>query len=296
MKLERFSPFLAATLLLASSAAVADEATEAQVRNVDVRKIVVAGADADAPRTGLFVSRVQTNGEEPVTQLQVLGSGAEAIELDDLLDGQTRSFELGDGRWADITRDGDLLRLEIDGEEIEVPMNPAANGLFPGLAGLDAEQRVKVFMVAGDELGGAHEVMTFIGEDGSVQHPAHGEDFQWNEDGGAFHWRQDGDATIGSRVVVKRIGGEDGADGENVQVLAFPAMPLHGMLGGAPDFENLEALEGADPETRERVVAALKEILGGHHAVRIDVDAQGAAPAAGERKIIVRHAAPAEVR
>ena len=284
MKLERLTLPLAASLLLAAGVASADDATEARVRNVDVRKIVVAGDGADAPHHGVFVSRVQTNGDDPVTQLQVLGSDAEAIAIDDLADGETRSIDLGDGRWADLTRDGEMLRLELDDQEIEIPLNPAANGMLPGL---DGAKQVQVFMVAGDELhadDGAHGVMTFIGEDGSIQHPAMGEGFEWHEDG---------DAMIGSRVVVKHLG--DGTDDENVRVMALPAFPLHGMLGGAQDLENLKALEGADPEVRERVLAALQEILGNHHAVTIDMDVQvddDAAP--GERKVIVRRAAPVE--
>jgi hypothetical protein len=302
MMLSRTLP-LAAVLLLAGGASIAEEATDAQVRKVEVRKIVLAhGEGDDVAKTGVFVKRIQDNGDAPNTFVQVLGSDSEAIDIDDLADGETRSFELGDGKWMDVTRVGEMLTLDVDGKEIQVPLNPADNMMLaglPGLAGLAGlgDEHVEVMMMTGDDMPehahGAHRMM-FISDDGAVQELSGEGNFEWTsehgegvhglmfigEDGemtqipmdGSHQWTPDGNMAIAgtSRIIVKRIGHE-GADGENVQVMALPAFPLHG-LGEHPNLDELDALKDADPEVRAKVLEALHEILGKHHAVQLDVD------------------------
>lgn len=302
MMLTRSLP-LAAVLLLAAGAAVADEATDAQVRNVEVRKIVLAHGDGNSDaKTGVFVKRIQENGDAPNTFVQVLGSDAEAINIDDLADGETRSFELGDGKWMDVTREGEMLNLNVDGKDIQVPLNPADNMMLsglPGLAGLGSlgGKHVEVMMMTGEDLPehatSARHVM-FVGEDGSVRELTGDAKVSWNAEGadgahglmfigedgqmtqlpggGNIEWTEDGDVTVGTmgKIIVKRIG-HDGADGDDIQVMSLPAFPLHG-LGAHPNLEDLEALKGADPAVRAKVLEALHEILGKQHAVQLRVD------------------------
>lgn len=267
MKLDRSLTLpLAAALVLGGGTALAEEATDAQLRQVDVRKIVLAHDDATAPKTGVFVKRIQTNGEDPTTLLQVLGSDAKAIELDDLADGETRTFELGDGKTMDVERDGELLRLDVDGEEIRIPLHPGGHADLPGLAGLDGAKRFEVMMLTDAELhgAGAHGAfMAFTDADGNVQHPTRGGDFAWTEDDGAL--------TQSARKVIVKCLETDAGDDESVQVVALPAFPLAGLTHRAPDFESLESLQDADPEVRAKVIEALKEILAQHHAIQLSV-------------------------
>lgn len=292
MTLMRTLP-LAAALLLTAGAAVADDATDAQVRKVEVHKFMVAGEDADVPKTGVFVKRIQTNGGEPNTVLQVLGGDAEAIDLEDILDGETRSFEIGDGKWMDVTRDGDTLQLDIDGKEIEIPLNPAVNSFLPGLPGLtgSCDKQMKFVMLSGDELhdhhDGHHE-MIFMGHDGVVQHLDADADLQWTEDGTVS-------PGVLSKVLVKTVGADGEELTEDVRVMAMPAFSMHGLVGHQPDFASLDALKDADPEVREKVIAALKEILGQQHGVTLDVDVDHDGDQPAVRKVRVRRAAPSEV-
>ena len=298
MMLSRSLP-LAAALILASGAAVADEATDAQVRNVEVRKIVVGHGDgADVAKTGVFVSRIQTNGDDPVTSLQVLGSDAKAIEIDDIADGETRSFELGDGKWMDVTRDGEMLSLDLDGKEIQIPLNPAGHMSLPGLAGLGAlgEKHVEVMMLTADDLhahGEGPHGMMFISEDGAMQHLSGEGEFEWTEDGNT--WTSDEGMAFGgmSKVIVKRIG-HDGADGEDVQVMALPALAF-GNMGGHPNLDELESLKDADPAVRAKVIEALHEILGKQHAVQLRVDVDAETDEDGKIRRVRRVAQPVKV-
>ena len=318
MTLTRSLP-LAAALILASGAAFADEATDATVRKVEVRKIVLGHGDgADAMKTGVFVSRIQTDGDDPVTSLQVLGSDAQAIEIDDIEDGETRSFELGDGKWMDVTRDGEMLRLDVDGKEIEIPLNPGDHGMMSGLAGLGTKE-CKIMMLTGDDLPegaeGGHAMM-FIGEDGNVQHPSGGGNFEFlaenageahgvmfiGEDGvphqlpgdGNFEWTSDDGMAFGTmgKVIVKRIG-HDGD--EDVQFMTLPGFPMQG-LAGHPNLEELEALKDADPAVRAKVLEALHEILGKQHAIQLHVEVEGDVDADADGHVVrVRRTAAPKV-
>lgn len=98
---------------------------------------------------------------------------------------------------------------------------------------------------------------------------------------------------------------EDGAEhvintNENVMVFAGGPAPMMGGVGLPGDFSNLQSLEGLEPEVREKVVAALHEILSGgkagfafhHMAVAAPGTEGAAAPAPGQRVIVRRVAAP----
>ncbi len=213
----KFSSALVPALLLAATslapAAMAGDATAPASPGsaTEARKVIVLKERIDGgpgQHTVMVTSR-SVDGQEPSLQVMVspLGGGeAEALDLESLALGETRTFTTKSGRDVEVSRTDAGLRLTVDGKEI----------LLPSLANLA--------VMSADGATGA----TWISEDGD-------------------------ETRLEKNVFV--------FSGEPHGVMAMN----HAGLSMA-NLDNLKALEGASPEVRERVIAALHELLQQHHA------------------------------
>lgn len=256
--LRRFgaTPVLIALALATALPAVAEEeTTNVRLRQVDVRRVLLAGEGGSA--AGLFISRTAEDGGETVTRLQVLGSDHEEISLDDIALGETQSFQLEDGRWLDVTREEDSLLVDLDGKEIAVPLTAPPDDI----AALGGDRDVRVFMMRNDDTPVGAGQFFLRGDDAAITFEE-SEDATWTD--------HDGNAVVRKgRVVIKTLGGDAGTDGD-LRVLTLPAFPLSGLPVTDEQLEGLESLEGADPATRAKVLEALREILAGHSAIELE--------------------------
>jgi hypothetical protein len=248
-----------AAFLIAPAAMAADETVVR--KKVELRHVVVSADEnvqiGTGDSHGVFVKRIQVGDGVPTAHLQVLGAGAEAIDISGLEVGDSRSFEVGDGSWAELTRTAEGTTLEIDGNIIKLPgLGAGPDGhfgaTFDWTGNTAGEHDAKVIMLKGENmLHAGHPMVIHAGGD----------------DAQSFSWTSADGTTTDMQANVLVIG-EDGQamSGDHEMVFQTLAGGLHGlpglhMLGQDRDFSKLESLQGLDADVKKKVLAALQEIL-----------------------------------
>jgi len=169
----------ASALVAASSVAMAGDVPAESSRHevVKVHEIVVrkdaAPSGQATPRTIVLESRA-TNGEKLATEVRVISGSPDDVltfQLDDLGEGQTRTFQTPAGKDIEVKRDGDRLLVTVDGETTEAPAPPMGSGVF-GIVAAGDRQMLWTEGADGAEPEAKHRAMkVFVHRDAGDAHP-----------------------------------------------------------------------------------------------------------------------------
>ena len=139
----------------------------------------------------LLVSAVSFAAEPHIQhkiELKLDGADHIAIETDDLEVGETRQFFTDSGKEVVLTREEDGLKIEVDGEELELGLHGGGHHAFVNVYG-GSDKTVVIQKLGGD---GAHAFAFGHGE-------GHGE----------LHWVEKGEHGEGFSFVIERPSAAD---------------------------------------------------------------------------------------
>ncbi|MEM7248732.1 MAG: hypothetical protein AAF533_25605 [Acidobacteriota bacterium] len=260
---------LSTIAVLALSLGVVSTASAEEVHHeVDVRKVVVRHGDGDAPAgRAIMVRREQVNDATPTLGLELLnlaGGDGERLDLSDIDVGESRSFEVGDGRWMEITREENALAIAIDDEEtIRVPFGGGDHG-HAGMMTFVADDGHVIDLQS--KLGDAHgNVFMFTTDEHAEGEP--GAIMSKVITAFAPHVNITADTIGGAGTWVDENGVEHALEPGSMEFAAFmPGLPggMFGLPMGGPVNEScladIESYQDADPAVQAKVLEVLQEL------------------------------------